>query len=187
MSMRSSLLEVQSLTPIATAIASQDTALVEAIRSHDPQDMNLVRIASDMIMCETPPADEPGSWALVLPIVAVKLGLTLNEPLPLGDDWKHFDIWEDYITELKAFGEIPCAAHLSHLKDGRPLQGNSVSCDGCLFAWLNQKEVSELYGSLKDIEEHDFNNHELGVFHETFVESLEIINENRTSLMLTAR
>jgi hypothetical protein len=202
MSMRTALYAVTSLQPIRQAIASGDSKLVEALvelNNGDEDDSELDsemleeleeerhefrQQAEGMILCEVPPASEPGSWCYLIQHLATYLELEM-ERLAL-DDWKHNYCWEPYRKPLSKLISPAAMSLLSHLENGRPLCGKKIADNGCSFAWLSAAETKELLQSLKAVPPKTFSNDEMQDFHLEIVESLEDAVTRNAEVFFTA-
>ena len=103
------------------------------------------------------------------------------------DDWKHYHVWEDYISAVE--GKIPdeCLEMLRMLQIGRPLKGKSIDHDGCCYAWLTADEVKTLFAALKKVKKAEVDDGDcLDMFHEEVVDSLKIAYKAGHAIFLAA-
>lgn len=191
MSTRTHFLSVSSIEPIQRAVASNDRALVESLMERyarqrrerfgeDPDARDLAEFrdyVESMILCASPPAEERGCWNYVIELLAEHLSLNPDSDLPFNEfDWKHFWVWEDYIDSVANLVDAPSQTSLTLLAEGRPLKGERLDGDGCVFAWLNSREVKDLANALESVDSSILSD-ELIEFHDALVASLKSIEK----------
>jgi hypothetical protein len=202
MSMRDGVFSVTSVNSICDVIASGDDVLSRKLCAEHAaqyvgddlldevvqQDIEERRsIVESMIHCNSPPEKEDGGWGLLLEEIARHLGLDPRPDLPFNEGWKHVYVWKAYRPAVKKHVSRQSRRSLEYLDDGRPLLGKQVDGgQGCLFAWLSADEVQELYGSLSQLDDTIIADAEMVAFHETLVESLQIVSAQQRDLILVA-
>lgn len=197
MSTRDYFLSITEVGPIRDAVASGNQALVEAVVSlrmkalreefgEDEDDPEFREYAESMIACKSPPKAEPGCWNYVVEHLAKHLRLEPNADLPFNEGWKHYYSWKPYRKLVKKHVTPQAMTSLRYLEDGRPLRGTSIDHDGCVFAWLSADEVRELNDSLSRLDATVISDVGLIDFHETLVESLQMISAESKSLFMGA-
>lgn len=197
MSTRDYFLSVTTIDPIRDAVASGDGAMVEAVVAlrkkalkeefgEDEDDPEFRKYAESMINCKSPLEAEPGCWNYVVEHLAMHLGLEPNASLPFNEGWKHNYSWEPYRELVKRHVTPQSMTSLGYLDDGRPLRGTRIDHDGCLFAWLSADEVRELNDSLSRLDAAVISDDDLIDFHETLVESLQMISAESKALFMGA-
>ena len=187
---------ISSIEPIQESIASRDSALAESLVSlyqtqqreyydgEDPEEEEVEEFreyVDGMIMCESAPPREPGCWNYVIKLLAAHFNLSPTE-LPL-EDWKHNYVWDDYKSQIDGQLDPQSGSLIDYLNDGRPLKGNSIDHDGCVFAWLTCEETKHLRDTLSKI---DLPESELTEFHEQLVDSLNESIETNAILILAS-
>ena len=201
MSTRDYFCSFTSIDPIRDAVGSGDDALVEAVVSlrtkalkdefgdgfdEDADDPEFRDYVESMIKCKSPPKKEPGCWNYVVEHLAKHLGLEPNLDLPFNEGWKHYDSWGPYRKLVKKHVTTESMKSLRHLQDGRPLRGKKIGHDGCLFAWLSADEVRELHDSLSQLDDTVITDADLADFHDTLVDSLQMISAESKVLFMGA-
>ncbi|MCM2369213.1 hypothetical protein [Aporhodopirellula aestuarii] len=194
MSMRDHFYSLTSIEAIRACVASGNESAVEAIVRGYLEDSDLElddepeyrHNAETMIMCEKPPRKEPGCWFHVVPYLAVHLGLSPDDNLPINEGWKHSHVWHPYRKLLRRHITRASRQYLAHLDDGRPLLGKAIQYNGCVFSWLIGTEVQDLYESLSKLDPSVITIPDLTGFHEDFVESLRIVASQSRDLFAGA-
>ena len=194
MSMRHRFYSLTSIEAIRACVASGNKNAVEAIVQGYLQDSDLEiddepeyrHNAETMIMCDRAPRKEPGCWFHLVPYLALHLGLSPDDDLPINEGWKHSHVWPPYRKLLKRHITRTSRQYLAYLDDGRPLQGKGIQYDGCVFSWLIRNEVQALYESLSQLEPSVITIPDLTGFHEDFVESLRIVTSQSRDLFAGA-
>ena len=200
MSTRINMTSIISLQPIIDAVGSNNESLLTAVLDQhrkelteyydgeepDEEELEDFReYAENMIKCKPIPAKEPGAWNYVISALSECLELK-PERLPL-DDWKHFYVWEDYKSLVKPELSSDALHLLNFLEHGRPLRGQEIDHDGCVFAWLAPTEVISLHEALLKIEPTaEMEARELDEFHEELLECLHRTRERDAVLFLAA-
>lgn len=183
MSTRTYMVSLQSLEPIRTAIGSKDRSLLDTLLQAVGENEDFQSYVEEMIM-NSPPAEEPGCWNYLVEPLAQHFGLSPRR-LPL-DDWKHYDVWEDYRSILDPLLSKQGKKLLEFMESGRPFVGSRIDHDGCMFAWLTAGEAKSLLEELTAIEIDAAKFGELEEFHEELVESLQETVDRNADLFLGA-
>ncbi len=203
MSTRTHFVSIASIDPIRDAVASNDEALVEAVMTRykkqlrkeygeeeeiDDDDLEEFREwVESMILCPSPPNEEPGCWNYAIELLAEHFKLKPDRRLPFSDeDWKHNQVWGDYRALVAAHITPASDKSLKYLEEGRPLKGSRLDYDGCVFGWLTPEEVKELYRSLSRLDKAVIPDEDLLDFHEGLVKSLKIISDRNAVLFMAA-
>lgn len=209
MSTRDSLIAIRSIQQIQQVVGSKDQSLFDLIQQATEDDLKRDFGAPDqleggdlevfeeqletantelnrMIMDAKPPAAEPGYWIFIiqrlikLKDLAVPLNFTFNK------GYKHWYAWEPYREAIVDRLTKPALEALQHLEKGRPLRGKKIDHDGCLFAWLTQPEIADLYDSLAKISASNVGNADLEEFHQDVVDALALLKKEQCDLVLSA-
>jgi hypothetical protein len=201
MSTRTYFVSIRSIDPIRQAVASNDASLVEAVMTRyaneqrdesgeleiDDQVLDEFRDEVEgMILCPSPPEEEPGTWNSVIELLAQHFQLDPDDNLPFNEGWKHYFVWERYRAMLDGHIAPECDKSLEHLQVGRPLRGSHIDHDGCLFSWLTHDEVEKLYESLSKLDQSLTDVDEFQEFHDVLVQSLKIIKDRGAVLFMGA-
>jgi hypothetical protein len=76
--------------------------------------------------------------------------------------------------------------NLEHLEMGRPLKGEKIDYDGCVFGWLTADENNELYDSLSKVDRSTLKDENLQQFHDELVTCLKTASERKALLFMAA-
>jgi hypothetical protein len=202
MSTRTHFVSITSLDPIREAVASGDAALVEAVMTRyvnqlregsdddeeiDEDDLDEIREwVEGMILCPSPPEEEPGCWNYVIELLAEHFDLKPDGNLPFNEGWKHSRVWGRYRALVAGHVTREADRSLKHLEEGRPLRGSRIDYDGCVFGWLAPEEVKELARSLSQLDRAVIADEDLLDFHDGLVRSLKIIGKRNAVLFMAA-
>jgi hypothetical protein len=112
--------------------------------------------------------------------------MSMRSRLPYNEfDWKHLCVFDDYTSHLMHLLDKRSMQLLQHLADGRPLRGQQLDGDGCLFAWLTSGEVKELATALSSIDGETLGR-DMPEFHECLEDSLDVVSRDGHALLLIA-
>jgi hypothetical protein len=203
MSTRTHFVSITSIDPIREAVASNDSALVDAVMTRytnqlrkeyrDDEEIDNAELdefreyVESMMLCPSPPKKEPGCWNYVIELLVKHFKLKPDDKLPFNDDdWKHYQVWGDYRALVAAHITPESDKSLKYLEDGRPLKGSRIDHDGCVFGWLTPDEVEGLYRSLSQLDNVVITDEDLLDFHEGLVKSLKIISDRNSVLFMAA-
>ena len=95
-------------------------------------------------------------------------------------------MWEPYGKLLRSRLSEPALQAIQHLGNGRPLRGNKIDYDGCVFSWLTQPEIAALQDPLARIAANEVGNLELEEFHQDVVEALTSLKKRQCDVVLSA-
>ena len=201
MSTRMHFVSLSSLDPVRDAIASNDDELVEAaVRREEAllredydddeefEDDELLddfrEYAESMIMCDSPPDEEPRTGTMSLngwPSICRwhRKGWRM-------EDWKQAYTWEPYRASVAAHITPQSRRSLEFLDEGRPLKGSRIDYDGCVFSWLSADEVKELHQSLSKLDKSLIRDADSQQFHEELVDCLKSTSERNAVLFMAA-
>ena len=189
MSARTSIYALKSIDPIRHAVASGDEKLVATLSDmygEHAVDDDFTDYAREMIMCSTVPEVERGEWSDVISFLIQHFNLSVGDSLPFNCDWMHYMSWPPY-REVVGDAITPASVlSLQRLDGGRPLRGQSITHNGTFVAWLSLQEAAELYDSLLQLDDDVVENlDDLDEFHETLVESLQLISSQGLALWMS--
>lgn len=201
MSTRDFMIAVKSVQAIRDVVASGDEAvfklMLKATTKHlkeeyedeelDEQLLNAEKDLRQMVLTEPPLAREPGCWIYFIERLVESKRWAVKVDLDDFDQgYKHYYAWEPYQKLVQERLTASALQSLDHLRQGRPLRGQKVDHDSCLFAWLTHPEIAGLHDSLTLIATKDVGHADLEEFHQNLVIALARLKAKKCDLVLGA-
>ncbi|MEW4455064.1 hypothetical protein AB1L30_20525 [Bremerella sp. JC817] len=202
MSTRTELVSLPSMQPLQAAVASGDEDLADQLKRLIQDDLAALygeddvdaeehdefqAMVQEMILSKSPPSEEPGTWQALIRRLAVVWKLDVKSDYSFNQrGWHHYGCWGPYRKMLTGCITVDSLKLLEYLDLGRPLRGDTVEDDGCLFAWLDPDEVIRLEEELSSLEESAIVIEELQDFHELLTECLDEVAQQQHALLLLA-